>query len=941
MDALSATRLVLVALVTSLPGSLGDRPVHRLPGTAVPSHYRISMDTRFQEDNFTFHGEEWIDFHVLEMTSNLTLHSKGLHIVEDEVTVSSLSPGMNYSAGVLGSELFNTTAVEASRDLLTVSLDDSLMPGGTYRLHLRFSGRLSSSLTGYYRQSYMDQEANTTRWLASTTFEPSEARRAFPCWDEPGLRARFQVSLARSADHSALSNMPLASSEPMEGRQGWVWDHFEESPPMPTYLVAFYVGSLRGGDPAPGPGTPLRVWARPEVVPRTALATRMGADLLRALASLAAVDNPLPKQDVLALPAFVTDALENWGLISFQEKYLLHQPGISSTSIQEKSAFVMAHELAHNWFGNLVGIKWWSDIWLSEGFATYYAALVVDRVRPEWDQHTMFAGKALIRVLSLDAQRNSHPLTLGVTRSEELQKIFDSITYLKGYYVLRMLSHALGEGTFQRGTTRYLKVHMFGTAGQEDLWSHLDSQAREDGVVLPANATVGQIMAPWSLRAGYPVLAVLRDYDNDTATVSQERFLDEGSGARSGGGKVRPSSRQGWWVPVTSTTRGALGFNDTRPVGWLRPSDTHITLQQLPADEWVLLNVRAAGLYRVQYDERNWRLLARHLDSDQFRDVHVLNRVQLLDDALDLARAGQLAYPVALELLAYLLREDHVLPWKAAFDNLSYLYRMLGGTETGPAFEGFVLRLVTGRYEELGFRTKAGESPQARELRKQLRWWACTLGHEGCARSALELLDSWVREPHPDDRNPIAAELRATTYCTAAERGGPRRWQFLWERLQGTGSRTDGASLLQGLACSRDPASLRRLLDWSLDRSPRMRQQDSAAVFRAVVKTEVGADVGRQFLQQRLDDVVQAVGLNPFYVPTLLDALSAGLKQPEHIKELEELAGRQSWRSNSARQSVRHAVERARSNTQWLSHNLQPISSWLQERAPGAPSPAL
>lgn len=337
---------------------------------------------------------------------------------------------------------------------------------------------------------------------------------------------------------------------------------------------------------------------------------------------------------MIAIPDFSAGAMENWGLITYRETALLYSPNVSSSSSQHRVASVVAHELAHQWFGNLVTMKWWTDLWLNEGFATYVASLGVDYLHPEWNSFDEESVSNTLSIFQFDALKSSHPVSVPIGDPAEISQIFDKISYDKGSSILRMMHLFLGEETFRKGVSNYLKRHKYGNAQQDDLWNSLTEEAHKNNA-LPKNITVKQIMDAWTVKTGYPVIKVDRDYKKGTADISQKRYLSDTV-------RARDELETCWWVPLSYTTASELDFNDTHPEDWLACDDNDVavpkTLKGMPdSDEWVLFNIQLSGLYKVMYDQKNWDLLISQLSGPDYAKISAGNRAQLIDDALTLA----------------------------------------------------------------------------------------------------------------------------------------------------------------------------------------------------------------------------------------------------------------------------------------------------------------
>lgn len=326
----------------------------------------------------------------------------------------------------------------------------------------------------------------------------------------------------------------------------------------------------------------------------------------------------------------------NRGLITYRENALLFEPNISSSSSQSRVAEVIAHELAHQWFGNLVTMRWWTDLWLNEGFATYVASLGVHNLHPEWNSFQEDALVNTMSVFSFDALKSSHPVSVQIGNPSQISAIFDRISYDKGSSIIRMMHLFLGDEVFFGGVSNYLKKYQYNNAEQDNLWEALTEIAHKHET-LESNLTVKRIMDSWTLQTGYPIITITRNYENNSAEVRQHRFFSDPSQT-----KAVNLNNPCWWVPLSYTTEQELDFNTTEPKTWLECDENNVAIDKeiidLPEkDEWVLFNVQLAGLYKVRYDEKNWNLLIEQLIGSEFEKINTLNRAALINDALDLA----------------------------------------------------------------------------------------------------------------------------------------------------------------------------------------------------------------------------------------------------------------------------------------------------------------
>ncbi len=421
----------------------------RLPRTVIPSRYEIAMDPDL--DAATFTGSVTIDVDVVEPVTEIVLNSIELDISDVSVAVS-------------GGTIDATPELDESAERLTLSLSESL-PVGPASVTIRFRGVLNDNLHGFYRSTYTGPDGSS-KTIATTQFEATDARRAFPCWDEPDLKATYSVSLTVDDGLLAVSNASEINRETLDS--GKVCVTFAETMKMSTYLVAFVVGELEATEPRDVDGTPLRVIAAPGSAHLTTFALEMGAHCLRYFADYYGIDYPGDKLDMIAIPDFAWGAMENLGCITYRETALLLDDASATSNEKIRVADVIAHEIAHMWFGDLVTMKWWNGIWLNEAFATFAEVKCVDAFEPEWDRWLSFSASRAASQ-ETDALESTRSIEMKVASPDEASAMFDVLTYQKGSSVLRMLEQYIGENAFRAGVTRYLKKHEYGNTETADL----------------------------------------------------------------------------------------------------------------------------------------------------------------------------------------------------------------------------------------------------------------------------------------------------------------------------------------------------------------------------------------------------------------------------------------------------------------------------------------
>ncbi|XP_012268487.2 aminopeptidase N isoform X2 [Athalia rosae] len=902
-------------------GFAGKKLDLRLPRSVVPVLYRLKLTPFIWPGNFTFNGEVEILVNVTEDTKNITLHSTNLDIDEAATKVKIYLP----DDGTIRKQTEDIGVEKQTNDTLrqfhVIHTSNLLKAGKRYTVNLKFVGYLNDYLEGFYRSSYT--VGNQTRWIATTQFQPTDARQAFPCFDEPALKAQFEISIARPKNMTSISNMKgTVDRRPIPGLPTYEWDRYERSVPMSTYLVAFVVSDFATMTSKDGK---VSVWARSEALDQSLYSLEIAPKILKYFEDYFRIEFPLPKMDMIALPDFSAGAMENWGLITYRETAMLYQESVSTSSNLQRVATVVSHELAHQWFGNLVTPSWWTDLWLNEGFASYVEYLGMDSVEPDWRVLEQFVVHEVQNVFGLDALESSHPISVKVGDPDEISEIFDRISYAKGASIIRMMDHFLTTDVFKRGLTNYLREKAYQSAEQNDLWDALTKQAHEDKV-LDQRTTVKQIMDTWTLQTGFPVVTVIRDYERGGATLTQQRFLLQNSTTTSQSG-----NEPLWWVPITFTSQNELNFKNTKPSHWME-AEPSLTLHNLKArsNEWMIFNVQETGYYRVNYDERNWRLIIQELSKSSFKNISTINRAQLVDDALNLARAGQIDYATALDVTSYLAHESEYLPWKAAYTAMGYLDSMLVKAEGYDRFRIFALKLLDNVYKLTGFIDALGDPHLTVYSRIGVLSWACSLGHEDCVRNAVTQFHNWRTTPSPEKNNPISPNLKSVVYCTAIRVGGQIEWDFAWQQYQLTNVGSEKDLLLHALGCSRETWILSRYLNWAVTENSGIRKQDASRIFGSVSNSVIGQPLAFNFLRNEWARIKTYLGSSLSNLNSIITSSTKRLNAKYQLNDLLEFANDHSAELGTAKRAVQQAAEHAQANIKWLERNHGTILSWLK-----------
>lgn len=875
----------------------------RLPETALPRHYDLYINPDLQTKLFS--GRVAIEINSTAPRDYFLLHTKWLAI--EDTRLEEQQPDGSWQ------DVSLHDAFEYEPHEFWVVRTDEQVSAGLFRLSCNFSGSLiANGLVGFYYSDYVD-ENNETRILATTKFEPTYARQSFPCFDEPSFKSTYSVQVVRPSDgYIVLSNMPVQSETADQPSSGSTEVTFQESVPMVTYLVCFIVCDFTYiGDTLPS-GLDFRVYAPRARVNNTQYALDSGAQILQYYETLFDLPFPLPKSDMAAIPDYVSGATEHWGIITFRETSIFYDPEQSSATNKQRVCSVVAHELAHQWFGNLVTLKWWDDLWLNEGFASYIEFKGVDNVHEDWDMEGQFCVRRLQYVFNVDSQMSSHPIVKTVLTPDQITGMFDVISYLKGSSVLRMLEGFVGTEVFQAGINSFLKRYAYQNAVTAQLWQELTQAWQEAGV----DGDVGVIMGTWTEQMGYPVLTVTRSADNSSLVLSQQRFLQDPAAVSD------PSdSPHGylWHVPVSVVTSLAP---TTPQNAWLYKQDDTVTIPLDSGVTWFKINYKQMGYYRVNYDLDTWASMAQ-LCID--KSLGPGDRASLYDDAFALADAGLLTYSASLDLSTSLSQEDHLVPWAVASSRLPRIIYLLLTTDVYDGFRAYVAGLSENTYLALGWQDEGDHLQQL--LRVEVVSLACISGLESCLQESAQLLQSYAQDPD----YPLPLGTKRQVLRRGMVLGGTDEvWQELWRRSVVMQDATQKDNLLYGLANSQDTDTLSNYITMSQD-PINVRTQDFLHVLQYISYNPSGMDLVWDWVRANWDWLVDRYTLNDRYLGQLIPNISLYFATQEKLDEMEAFFALYP-EAGAGEQYREQALETVKTNIRWVADNSQQIQDWLGAR---------
>ena len=852
-----------------------------LPDNVRPIHYDLTLTPNF--DDFTFDGEVDVTVRMEPGTTEIMLNCAEIEI--HSATVSWTDTNGEQEQATTG------IAYDADAETATISIPGTPADGlvGNHHLRMTFTGELNDKLRGFYRSQYVNPEGETA-YLATTQFEATDARRALPCWDEPAAKATFQVTLNVPEEMEAVSNTPIIQ-ETRDGN-GLKTLRYDTTPVMSTYLLAFVIGDLTHIEKEAADGTRIGVWMTRGKEEQGEFALDTSVKMLSFFNDYFGIPYPLPKLDHLAIPDFAAGAMENWGCITYRETALLVDPANSSAGTRQRVAEVVAHEMAHMWFGDLVTMQWWDDLWLNESFATWVGTKAVDWLFPEWSMWTQFVNMDTNRAFNLDGLKNSHPIEQEVANPAEVSQLFDAISYSKGGSVLRMLEHFLTPSVFRIGLNTYLTRHSYQNARTTDLWTALEESSGQ-----PVNS----IMSSWTGQTGYPVVDVAATNTESglSLEVRQERFVfDSVLGEDTG-----DDEEQVWPVPLTVAADGApvtahLVSGATGTVDVAAPTQP----------DWFKVNPDQTGFYRVNYTDTDREKLA-SLVAD--RTLPATDRLGIQNDAFALSRAGLLPVTRFLALAESYQDETDASVWSDLATNLREIESLIADEPYLDAYHAFGRRLFGPAAQRSGWEARPGEGHLDSLARSTVLSQAGAYGDPAVIRQAQELFEAYQSDP-----SNVRPDLRGVVFSLVAQSGDRAVYDRMWDLERAAELHEEKIRFLISMARFQQEELLRETLERSL--TDDVRSQDTIFVVTAVAANNRGRSLAWDFLQEQWDEFDRRYGGGGFGLMRLV-SITNHFTTNEQREEVEAFF--EAHPTPAAERTIRQALERIALNVAWLDRN--------------------
>ncbi|MBK5215669.1 MAG: M1 family metallopeptidase [Candidatus Pacebacteria bacterium] len=892
----------------------------RLPSHISPISYKLTI--RPDLESFTFSGNEIIKINIGKNINKLTLHSKDIDIE----TASICYKNKDREAKVKNIKQFTSKIIyDTKLETATLYFKNKINNNG--ELHLYFKGILNENLRGLYRSKYtLDGEE---KHMATTQFEATDARRAFPCFDEPAHKATFKVSLIVADKHTAISN--TLPTDIREHSAGYKIVSFAPTPKMSTYLLAFIVGEfdfvegittkpakefLRSGSSSSlirGPKnsfagfvtpvsakisqTQVRVFTTKGKSHQAKFALEVAIKSLEFYNEYFDIPYPLPTLDLIAIPDFESAAMENWGAITFRETAILVDEEKTSLSNKQWVAIVIAHEIAHQWFGNLVTMKWWTDLWLNEGFASYMENFCVDTMFPEWNVWDLYIADRYAVALRLDALSNSHPIEIKVNNPEEISEIFDMVSYAKGSAMIRQLAEYIGHDKFRSGLQHYLKKHSYKNTNTVDLWDSFEKISKKP---------VNKMMSLWTKETGYPLVSVFKK--KNEFYLSQERFFSSRISAKEYSKSTKKKNL--WPIPIKYEGLSTLENCSAEIMNLLMTKKT----VPLIGASIGKINKEEDTFMRVRYDDITLEKLSGELKKNS---LSTRDRLGIIRDLFALAEGGYIKTDIAMSFALNYKNEKEYIVWAEIASGIRRVYNLISTESVSNKCKNYALSLYSPLAEKMGFEKISGEKNSNTFLRNLAISQAAFYGDKKIINKAIKLFKN-------RKETPIRADMRSIIYSIVAANGIEKDWKIFEKLYRDEKMHEEKERFGYALTAFKNKDLLKKTLAFAI--SGEVRDHDVSSMIAMVWQNKNGQELAWNYVKNNWNMLLKKYGEGGHFISRIIGPLGthATLKD---LKDAKKFFAKNA--TPGAERALKQSYEKIESNAAWIKDDIKIIQKWL------------
>ncbi|PAV83375.1 hypothetical protein WR25_16113 [Diploscapter pachys] len=869
----------------------------RLPRSLTPVSYNLTLHPNITTQKLD--GSVAITIKVSQSTNLIILHASELDMIDAKILNNGDSINAEFSECEHSQEWAWTMEKEVDE-------------GDEIELSIEYTGTLMPDLQGLYINTHVKPDGSKSL-SAITQLEATYAREMFPCFDEPNFKATFEVSVVREADHVTRSNTNLRISR--EHVDGLYIDVFERTLKMSTYLLAVAVledyDFVKRTTKKTDNVIEVRIYAPEDsIVGQAEFALDTTVRALEYFENYFNISYPLDKLDVIALDDMSEGAMENWGMVTFRGSLLLYDENTTDPMLKETIALIICHEIAHQWFGNLVTMDSWEQLYLNEGFANYLEFQCVDELYPDWDIMSVFYGTNVAYAQESDGLTGARPVS-GDDEAEpriDIMGLFDAISYSKSSAVIRMIQELVGERGFQKALIEYLNKYQYSNAKGSQLWKIVEKQAN-----LPDGLSIQKLTDAYISQPGYPVIHVSLNTPSEAVVHNQTRFLFKNNDGEDS--EEDDNKELLWPVPLHYKTDA----DDEVKLQWIKATKKRVTFELEEPANWIIANTGGVGYVKVMYDKRIYGELTKQLQENH-HEISAVDRVMLLVDAFDLAKSSELDIDIYLDLIEYAMHEHDRMVWTIISQQLFYIETMIEDTTFVHLFKDLERSLALRVYEKRGWEYNAN-SLADKGLKTQIIKLACRLRHRDCMKQAISRYNEWVKRDQIAD-----PEVHVVALEEGVKQGNVQTWEKMWEVYEDTSSPSAKVQYINAMAASQDPALTNRLLRLCID--GKIKPNFIPRVFDAVSETTIGRNVAWRFFKTNYERFKKIMGDGTSMMTSCIRQLSTKLSTTEDLNELRQFVRDKKIDQNNLR--IKEIFETIEINIQWRRLNEDNLSKWLE-----------